>query len=249
MEHNYRIKGGGLHLCNSTKNKCVAHLSFLYQLCKIILGIGTLFFSMYITLIIYKKCITDITLKECVPLGSIFATFGSAVISVFSIDCSGQSNLFQENLVILREQLFDLHSWQRWPFLKRHIKEKISFLHNNYYILLNPQITFETSTRGLTIPLPSCTADFKDLPVIKNIIKMICFRKYYLNYIYSLHDIKQQEDLYIFDCILMIYKNIIRYKWGTIMIWIGAEFIFSSVLFSFFYEQIMCFLQYLATYF
>lgn len=249
MGQNYSIKNGGLHLCNNLKNKCSVYISYMYQYCKIILGFSSLLFSMYITLVIYEKCITEISLKECIPLGSIFATFGSAVISAFSIYCSGQNNLFQENLAILRTHFSDLHSWQRWPFLKRYAKKKLSFLHNNYYILSNPQITFETNTRSLTIPIPSCTADFKDLPVTINIIKMLCFHKCYSNFIYSLHDIKQQEDLFIFDCVLMIYKNIIRYKCGMVIMWIGAEFIFSSILFSFFYEQIIYFLQYLAAYF
>lgn len=249
MEHNYEIENGGLHLCNSIKNKCAVYLSYIYRFCIIILEISSLLFSMYITLIIYEKCITDITLKECIPLGSIFATFGSAVISVASVYCSEQNSLFQENLAILRKQIPDLDSWERWPFLKRYTREKISFFQNNYYILLNPQITFKVNARNLSIPLPSCTADFKDLPVIINVMKMDCFRKHYLSFIYSLHNIKKLEDLYIFDCILMIYKNIIKYKWSTAFIWVGGEFIFSSILFSFFYEPITSFLKYLATYF
>lgn len=249
MEHSYRIENGALLLCNDIKSKCFVYLSFLHHSFTIIFIFISLFLTMLVTLIIYNKCIVNISLNECIPLGSIFATFGSAVISVLSIYCGKQNNLFQENLAILQEEISDLHSWRRWPFIKRYSKEKQSFFHNNYYILLNPQITFETGKKSLTVPIPSCIADSKDLWLVSNMLKMICYRKCYLKFIYGLNSIKRQEDLLIFDCVLMIYKNIIRYKYGTIIMWIGAEFIFSSILFSFFYGRIINFLQYSATYF
>lgn len=249
MEHSYRIKSGGLNLCNNLKSKLLIYFSFLFQFCKAAFWIISLILTMYLTLVVYKKCIIEISLSECIPLGSIFATFGSAVISVFSIYCGGQSSLFQENLAILRAEISDLHSWQRWPFLKRYTKEKLSFFHSNYYILLNPQITFTTNATSLTVPIPSCTADFKDLPVVVNAMKMIFFRRCYSKHIYSMRNTKQQTDLFIFDCVLMIYKNIIRYRGAALIMWIGAEFILSSIIFSFFYKQIDEFLPYLAAYF
>lgn len=238
MEHNYTIENGGLYLCNGLKKKLAIYLSYINFFCKIIFVVGSLLFTLYLTLTIYEKCIIRVSLSECIPLGSIFATFGSAVISVFTIYCGNQNNLFQENLVILRNQISELHSWQRWPFLKRYLIKKISFLHSNYYILLNPQITFKTKTRNLTVSIPSCIADFKDLPIVVNVIKISFFHKHYSKFIYNQCDTNGQTDLFILDCILMIYKNIIRYKVGTVIIWIGAEFIFSSIIFSFFYEQI-----------
>lgn len=249
MERSYRIGNGELLLSNDIKSKCFVYLSFIHHFFAIIFIFISLFLTMFATLIIYNKCIVNISLNECIPLGSIFATFGSAVISVLSIYCGEQSNLFQENLTILREQITDLHSWRRWPFIKRYSRERRFFFHNNYYILLNPQITFETGRKSLTVPIPSCIADSKDLWLVVNMLKMICYRKCYLKFIYGFNDIKRQEDLLIFDCVLMIYKNIIRYKCGTIIMCIGTEFIFSSILFSFFYRSIINFLQYSATYF
>jgi hypothetical protein len=248
MKKNYSINDGGLFLCNDMKSKASVYFSYLCQLIKVILVMGSLLLIMYITLVIYNECIKTISLAECIPLGSIFATFGSALISVFCIYNDKQYNLFQENLEILRRQIPELRSWQRWPFLKRYSKDRLSILHSNYYILLNPQITFELNSKSVTVPIPSCTADFKDLSVTNNIGKMICFREQYSKLIYSLYNMKQ-EDLIIFDCVLTIYKNIIKYKCGTIIIWIGAEFIFSSILFSFFYEQIIEFSQCLTAYF
>lgn len=238
MEHNYTIANGGLILNNTIRNKLLLLISNLYLLLKIILLLGSLLLTMYITFIIYEKCIIEISLSDCIPLGSIFATFGSAVISVFSIYCGEQSKLFEENLSVLKNQVTELSSWQRWPFLKRHMRKKESKQKCNYYMLLNPQITFKTNYKELIVPIPSCTADFKDLPIITNAAKMILFRKQYSYFIFCSHDTKQQTDLFIFDCILMIYKNIIRYKLGIAITYIGSEFIFSSIIFSFYYESI-----------
>jgi len=248
MEKNFSIKQGGLFLCNDLQSKIFVYFSYFKKFLKMILGVGSLWLTMYITLIIYEKCIPTISLTECIPLGSIFATFGSALISVFSIYNDKQYSLFHENLEILRGQIPDLHSWQRWPFLKRYSKDGLSILHSNYYILSNPQITFELNNKSITVPIPSCTADFKDLPITYNKRKMVCFRKQYSNLIYDMYNMKQ-EDLIIFDCVLAIYKNIIQYKIGTVIIWTGAEFIFSSILFSFFYRQITEFLHCLTAYF
>lgn len=249
MEHCYTIEEGKLLLCNSIRGKLSLYFSYLYQLFKFVFGIVTLFITVYLTLVIYRKCITQITLNECIPLGSIFATFGSAVISVLSIYCGEQKSMFEENLTILRGQVSGLETWQRWPFLKRFTKRKMTFLHSNFYILSNPQIIFETKKRKLRVPIPSCSADFKDLPVTVNIFKMLRFYKEYSNSIFCFHNAEQQKDLLIFDCILMIYKNIIRYKLGVFFIWIGADFIFSSIIFSFFYRQIDQFLSSVAAYF
>lgn len=249
MEHCYTIEQGKLLLCNGIRSKLFFYFSYLFQLIKFAFWIATLIITMYMTLVIYRKCITQITLNECIPLGSIFATFGSAVISVLSIYCGEQRSLFQENLSILRGQVSELETWQRWPFLKRFTKRKMTFLHSNFYILSNPQITFETKNRKLKVSVPSCSADFKDLPVTVSTFKMLCFHKEYSNSIFYFHNEEQQQDLLIFDCILMIYINIIRYKLGTFLMWIGAEFIFSSIIFSFFYRQINGFLLFVTTYF
>lgn len=248
MKQSYNLKNGGLILCTDLKSKLLIYFSFLFQFFKIVFGFGTLILTMYVTLLVYEKCINKIILSECIPLGSIFATFGSAVISVFSIYCNEKNSIFQENVAILRSEISDFQSWQRWPFLKRYTKDKVSFLHSNYYILQNPQITFTANKACITVPIPSCMVDFKDLPVFVNIIKMMVFRNTYLKLIYRMHDSKQYADLFIFDCVLMIYKNILKYKLGAFIMWIGAEFIFASIAFAFFYRQIHECLLYLTAY-
>lgn len=112
----------------------------------------------------------------------------------------------------------------------------------NYYILKNPQITFRSDDLSLTIPLPTCTSDFYDLPIFADMVKLLCFRKHFANYIVKHHDTQEQKDIFTFYCVLMIYRNIIRYKVGILFMLIGSEFVMSSIIFSFCYTSVSNFL-------
>ena len=208
MECNYTVQEGELILNNSRENKFIAYFMFFIRLLKGLLLIFTFSITLYLTYIIFRKCITNATLITCIPLGSIFATFGSAVISVLSLYCNKQINL-----------------------------------------LKNPQITFKSDSRCLTIALPTCTADFYDLPIFVGIIKMICFYRHFFHAVLRLKNMEQPKDLFIFHCTLMIYRNIIRYKTGTFLMLVGSEFVLSSIIFSFFYQPVSEFISLTAAYF
>lgn len=242
MDCNYTIKEGELLLNNCKKNRLLVQSAFFLRMIKLLLLIFSFCITVYMTYLIFRQCIVDTTLSNCIPLGSIFATFGSAVISVISLYCNRQIRSFQENLSALHEQITDLSFWKRWPFLKRYSREKLGFFKYNYYILKNPQITFKSDNLSLTIPLPTCNADFYDLPIFVNMLKMLCFRKHFSDYVVKHHDKQEQKDIFTFYCTLMIYKNIIRYKIGTLFMLIGSEFVLSSIIFSFFYTGVSKFL-------
>ena len=242
MDCNYSIKEGELLLNNCKKNRLLVQSAFFLRIVKFLLLIFSFCLTVYITYLIFKQCIVDATLSNCIPLGSIFATFGSAVISVISLYCNRQISSFQENLSALHEQITNLSSWKRWPFLKRYSREISGFLKYDYYILKNPQITFKSDDLSLTIPLPTCTADFYDLPIFANMVKMFCFRKHFANAIVKHRDTQEQKDIFTFYCVLMIYRNIIRYKIGILFMLIGSEFVLSSIVFSFCYTSVSKFL-------
>lgn len=242
MDCNYSIKEGELLLNNCKKNRLLVQSAFFLRIFKLSLLIFSFCVTVYMTYLIFCQCIVDATLSNCIPLGSIFATFGSAVISVISLYCNRQISSFQENLSALHEQIPNLSSWKRWPFLKRYSREISGFLKYDYYILKNPQITFKSDDLSLTIPLPTCTADFYDLPIFANMLKMFCFRKHFANSIVKHQDTQEQKDIFTFYCVLMIYRNIIRYKVGILFMLIGSEFVLSSIIFSFCYTSVSNFL-------
>lgn len=249
MEYNYSIEEGELLLNNSIENRLIAISEFIFRLLKIILLLFSFGITMYVTYLIFRECIIDATLSNCIPLGSIFATFGSAVISVISLYCNKQINFFQENLSALHEQITELSSWKRWPFLKRHSRERVSLWKYNYYTLINPKITFKSDDMCLAIALPTCTADFYDIPILFNMVKMLGFYKHFSKSVVRRQDVQNQKDIFIFYCTMMIYRNIIRYKVGTLFMLIGSEFVLASIIFSFFYTPVHEVMLLVAAYF
>lgn len=238
MAYHYSIEDGELLLNNCKKNRLLIQSALLFRILKFLLLLLSFCVTIYLTFCIFSECITDATLSNCIPLGSIFATFGSAVISVISLYCNKQIRSFHENLSALHEQIPSLSSWKRWPFLKRYNREKTSAWKYNYYILKNPQITFQSDDLSLTVPLPTCSADFHDLPIFAYILKMFYFRRQLSASLVKHRDMTDPKDIFTFYCTLMIYKNIIRYKTGTLLMLIGSEFVLSSILFSFCYTFI-----------
>lgn len=238
MEYNYSVSEGELLLNNSRKVKIIVWFTFMLRFLKMFLLIFTFGITVYLTYLIFRECITEATLTNCIPLGSIFATFGSAVISVISLYCNKQISLFQENLLALHEQMPDLSSWKRWPFMKRYSRERTGLFQHDYHVLKNPQITFHRAAYDLTIPLPTCTADFYDLPIVINFLKMLCFHQSFMRAVLKRHVMQDQKDISTFYCTLIIYRNIIRYKAGTFLMLIGSEFVLASIIFSFFYKNI-----------
>lgn len=113
MDCNYSIKEGELLLNNCKKNRLLVQSAFFLRIFKLSLLIFSFCLTVYITYLIFSQCIVNVTLSNCIPLGSIFATFGSAVISVISLYCNRQISSFQENLSALHEQIPNLSSWKR----------------------------------------------------------------------------------------------------------------------------------------
>lgn len=238
MECSYTVREGQLLLNNSRRSRLTIYVMFLVRFLRFLMIVFTFGLTMYLTYIIFQQCITEVTLNNCIPLGAIFATFGSAVISALSLYCNKQSDFFQENLLALHEQIPAMSSWKRWPFLRRYDKERIGLWKYNYYTLKNPQIIFKSSGHSLTVELPTCAADFYDLPILAGILKMICFYRYFSNAVFQLRDVKQPNDILVFHCTLMIYRNIVRYKAGAFLMLIGSEFVLASIIFSFFYQSV-----------
>lgn len=235
------IEEGELILNNSKKGKRAAYLMFSVRFMGFSALILSFCLTMYLTYVIFRECITDATLANCIPLGSIFATFGSAVISVLSLYCGKQSSMFRENLSALHEQIPEMSSWKRWPFQKRYGRERTGLRSFHYYTLKNPRITFQSGTLRLTMALPTCTADFYDLPILLGAIKMAAFYRYFSHAAFQSKNTGQQKDLFTFHCTWMIYRHIIRYKAGAFLILAGSEFVLASILFSFYYGNIQKF--------
>ena len=148
-------------------------------------------------------------LSDSITTGALFATFGSAVISVFTLSTSRQLNFFYENLGILREDLAieepQSAQWKRWPFLPRIGKLSLSGK-IQYTALNNASICFQMSDKQMAFPFPTGLADFWELHVLRSFLRMKWYRRTYLKYLESVGAIREYL---AWDCVSATYKNIL----------------------------------------
>lgn len=235
------IQEGGLKQHKQTAGKYFLHKISLYGY-KFFLYSATLIFSYLITGYVFSTCIIPnnlsdkavISLSDCISLGSIFATFGSAVIAVFSLVSSSQISSFEQKLVALRGQFstYEATKWIRWEFLSRQSRERCQKGHYVYYKLDNAALCVKMNSEKLSLPIPTVHKDFWDLPILSSWWKMYRRKSSYRAYLQKENCI---ADFLIWDCLFSMYKNIILYRMSEFLIWTGAVFVINSIIYAFTY--------------
>ncbi len=236
------IQNGGLKCHNQTAGKYFLHKVLLYGH-KFFLYSLVLIFSYIVTKYVFSTCIIvedldsaiNVPLSECISLGSIFATFGSAAIAVLSLTSSSQISSFEQKLAILQCQFseYETSKWMRWEFLPRQSRKHVQKRQYKYYRLDNAELCFEMEPQKISLPIPTCRKDFIDLPIFSAWGKMYRYKNSYKAYIYK-RDCA--TDFLVWDCLYSMYKNIILYRISEFCIWIGAAFIINSIVFAFSYR-------------
>ncbi len=190
---------------------------------------------MVITYFIFKLCISNTEkISETIALGSIFATFGSAIVSVFSITLSNVYEHFCCNIDILFKELCPNSEWHRWPFIKRESCSTLYDKELTYQTLENSKITFNVGSHRISVFLPTIREDFYDLPNWRSLKSMLSEAKNYESYV--INNVKDSAlPLMVWECISDSFKSIALYKLSRFMIVIGSAFILSSFVFAFFY--------------
>lgn len=239
----YALNSGGWYRLPLRKGKIKYALHLGCKVMWIISYIFVLVASFTATFVVFKYCIQTQDLNATIALGAVFATFGSAIISVFSLYSNMEFSKFQNNLNTLQNQLLNQKSWNRWDFLKRMERKRISQNNVQYFILRNPQIIFKTLSKQITVTFPASVSDFKEVIFIVDFIKMKLFRRKYYLHIYEQLESDLGNAFLVYNCVYDIYKNMFLYKMGNFFIWFGSCFILSSIIFSFSYykiEDIVC---------
>lgn len=202
---------------------------------KILIRIFIIIMAFLCTNFVFSQCISENTLENTIALGSIFATFGSAIVaaaSLFSNDCYIR---FSDNVQVLQNDLLKNERWIRWTFIKRQSRKRLLDSGHFVQVLYNAQVEFQLGSHSITIPLPTVKADFEDLPISKFFIKMICSSKQYETYLCN-HVHETDADAYfLWDCVYDIYLQIVIYQICTQFVWIGCSLICTSIFFSFLY--------------
>lgn len=234
MNKYYKVISGNIYGAKGKKIYFINKYKIPIKLFHII----TIYIAIIFTHKIFAICIQENSLQNTIALGSIFATFGSAIVAVASLCCNDFYVRFSDNVIVLQNELLKEEQWTRWTFVKRKSKKRLLDKGNYVQILNNAQIEFNLGSHVVSIFVPTVRADFDDLPIFQQFYLM---KKYNKQYETNLCNHASQEDsdaFFIWDCIFDIYMQIVYYKICTYAIWIGYCFIGSSLLFSFLYIYI-----------
>lgn len=204
-----------------------------------------------ITWAIYQNCVTpsvladgtyQFSMGERITTGSLFATFGSAIIAVFTLYTSRYLSNFCNALGILMLELAPEDSEgvvkQRWAFMPRVSRTRFSS-EEQFFGVESVKIQFAIEHFWTEFPLPTTETDFKDLPLLSSYLQMKYLRKRYLTYLQSENLLDEYP---AWDCVMAIYRNILFYKACYLCVWIGVCFVLQSILFTFFYSEFYCFI-------
>lgn len=196
-------------------------------------------FAVLSTGIIFIICIKEKSLSETIALGSIFATFGSSVVSVFSIVMNNQSDRFMSNIGILYSDIIPEKKWVRWSFIKRIIYRR---LYNGEYTcqeLTNSKVEFDVGSHKISMFIPTVREDFFDLPIWSSWLSMKIRHRDYETAVLSGNGKENVATaIMLWNCIYDNFKCIIMYRIARALVVLGEAYILSSIVFAFMYNFI-----------
>lgn len=244
MGETYCVKESRLIKLNKTYYKKYLGIKLL-RLIMGGIGIGLVIIgSGLITWYIYQNCVEpivqddgtlSISLISRITTGSLFATFGSAIIAVFTLYTGRYITRFQENSAILTQQLAgegpNGTAPRRWPFIPRVSRTRFAN-ETHFFGIESVYIQFQIESFSHSFPLPTTEIDFKELPIFLSYLLMKLLRKRYLTRLKSPEHLAEYP---MWDCVMAIYRSILLYKASCFCVWIGVCFVLQSIVFTFFY--------------
>lgn len=207
-----------------------------------LLGIGlAIVGSGSITWQIYQSCVEPVIqaggtyyfpMINRITTGSLFATFGSAIIATFTLYTTRYLSHFQECLLVLTQELtVNGTLGRRWAFIPRVSRTRCDG-ENKFFGIESAQIEFLIGSIPQGFSFPTTEADFKDLPILFNFLYMKWRRKQYISGLIAMDQLSEYP---AWDCVTSIYKNVFLYKICRYCVWVGVCFVLQSILFTFFY--------------
>ena len=179
-------------------------------------------------------------LEDRISTGALFATFGSAVISVCTLLANQRLTRAYEDRDILMTELcadeLENIPWRRWQFVPRASVQHIS-RSRRYIGLRNASISFHTKTCKKTFSIPTTEMDFKELPLLRSWIHLKYFRGQYLRDLIDLGENDFAEYM-TWDCITDIYESALLYRFCSRCVEAGCLFVFLSILFVILYPTL-----------
>ena len=192
-----------------------------------------------VTVTINECDIAVFELMDCITTGSLFATFGSAIVAVATLYTSKYITRFYDDISTLMQELnsdeIGSGSWRRWGFIPQMEKLVFSSSKPKYIGLYNATITFYIHNKKGRFIIPTTESDIKESFFLWPLLRMTFLRKKYFQY---LEDIDLLEDYLVWECIFDTYKSAMLYRTSKFFVWIGSCFIAQSIIFAFFYPEL-----------
>jgi len=163
--------------------------------------------------------------------GAIFATFGSAISSLF---CSFQNELMNRimtNINVLQTDILKQSKpWRRWPFIPRIFAGRLLNDDTMFQDLSNPELSIDVGTHEIKITIPTVQEDFYDLQLISNYYQLKKYKKAKSTLFSTKYGEKQtdttklsNEDEYMaYNCLLDIWTTIFKYRVSKYVMHLGC---------------------------
>lgn len=192
-----------------------------------------------LTIIIYKIYVTENTIENVITVGALLSALGSCLASMASSRCEKNMTYFNSNL----SSIFDLQKkfnakWQRKPYEKRVIRHRYKKSQYEYIFFNNAIINFKINDWEVKIDIPSSDKDFYEIGVFDNYIKLKSNRNTYRKYLNLYKEKNITRDIFVWDNLQDLYKNIIEYRLFSILSTFGWSIVINSLVFSFFYHYV-----------
>lgn len=224
-------------------DKYLTKENFITNILYIMIVIFPLIATYFIFDLCIKKC--DLNLANTISLGAIFATFGSAIISIVTLLQSDKLNRILSNVDVLYSDIIQEEKWTRWSFLKRYDAHTLLNGEITSNVLENPYIIFNVGCFNINITIPTTQEDFYDLPSFHNFWSMKKYSNHFktniINHPDSISDSHFSDvgDYYwAWNCLYDIWKNVLLFKINKLLVTLGFSIIISSFIYSFAFIQI-----------
>ncbi len=231
MKEFYIINSGSVQKYTTTDKVHVRKIQYYHYIYAALIVVAVI-----TTFLVFKLCIKDKNnLSDTIALGSIFATFGSSIVAIFSLTMSSCYDHFLSNIYVLFRQLEPGKEWQRWAFIKRKSHNVLFNGENAYQELKNATVTFDVGSHNIEVNIPTIKEDFFDLPNWKHWKMMHKSARDYESTVLTKNENPAQA-LMVWDCIYNNYCSIIKYKLAKAIVILGEAYIISSILWAFCYR-------------
>lgn len=233
MEEFYKIVPGNVKKYTSKKKEFNNIIKCRYGIyCLVLIA------AFEFTYMIFIQCISqERRLSDTIALGSIFATFGSSLVAVFSLTMGSTYDRFLSNINTLFKELDPEKAWFRWAFIKRKSHQILYNGEYAYQELTNAKIYFDVGSHKIDMFLPTIKEDFFDLPNWKSWGQMLLNARDYEHYVLN-NCMDPAIPLMVWDCVWDNFCVILKYKFAKILVLLGDALIISSVFWSFAYRSV-----------